>query len=354
VRYLGLLVALLMLLLGGCTSKVDTGKGSSGASSGTGPLGAGVAIVFDKGGVGDKSFNDSADRGRQRIENELGLKTKTVPSRADIDYKPNLEDLARLGYKLIFAIGGGMQTAISEVAPKHPDVMFVIIDGDSSGHENVIGVHFKEEEGSFLAGALAGLMTKTNKLGFVGGMKIPLIEKFEYGYRAGVFMVNRKAEVVSKYTEDWDNVARGKEAALACRADGADIVYHAAGKCGLGVFDAAEEKGFYAIGVDSNQDGLKPGIILTSMIKSVDNEVFRIAKEMKEGKLKGGDVYVGLKEGGVGLTDMEYTKELIGEENLGSIDGFRGLIIDGIISVPKTKDVFEAFKKEPLTVPPIE
>ncbi|GMV37576.1 MAG: BMP family ABC transporter substrate-binding protein [Fimbriimonadales bacterium] len=339
-KYAFLSVMLAALMLAGCGEKKEGSSGSAGRPSPEN----GLAIVFDKGGVGDKSFNDSADRGRARAEQELGMVTKTVSSRSDIDYKPNLEDLARLGFKLIIAVGGGMQKAVEEVAPKYPDVYIGIIDGHSNGLPNVIGVRFKEEEGSFLAGVLAGSMTKSNVLGFVGGMKIPLIEKFECGFAAGVKAVNPSARVVAKYTEDWDNIGKGKEAALACRADGADIIYHAAGKCGLGVFDAAQEKGFYAIGVDSDQDGLKPGIILTSMIKGVDEQVFRLAQMLKNGELKGGDIEAGLAEGGVGLSEMKHTKDKIGPAVLAKVDQFKQRIISGELKVPKTQAELAAFR----------
>lgn len=340
-RILSLFGICAAIALAGCNStKTDVSNPS--AENPTPPNGAmDLAIVFDKGGVGDKSFNDSAERGRARAEKELGLGTKTVASRTDLDYSTNLENLSKLNYKLIVAVGGGMQKALETVAPKFPNTMFAIIDGESKA-DNVVGIRFREEEGSFLAGVLAGRMTKTNKLGFVGGKKIPLIEKFEYGFRAGVHAVNPHAVVIAKYTEDWDNVAKGKDAALACHAEGADVVYHAAGRCGLGVFDAAEEGKFYAIGVDSNQDDLKPGIILTSVVKGVDEQVFRMSQEMKEGKLKAGNVTVGVKEGGVGLTDMKNTRDKIGAETLTEIDKYKKEIADGKITVPKTKAEYDA------------
>jgi basic membrane protein A len=334
-----ILICAMAALVAGCNSPTGSKTEQPGGGSGLQ-----VAIVFDKGGVGDKSFNDSADRGRARAETELGIKSKTVASRSSADYKTNLEELARAGYKLIFAIGGDMQTSLEEVAPKYPDTKFAIIDGESKGNKNVIGVRFKEEEGSFLCGVVAGLMTKSNKVGFVGGRKIPLIEKFEYGFRAGVYAVNPKAEVVAKYTEDWDNVAKGKDAALACHEGGADVVYHAAGRCGLGVIDAAADKGFYAIGVDSDQDGVKPGVVLTSMVKGVDEQIFRLTKLASEDKLPSGDIQVGLKEGGVGLTEMKYTKDKIGASNLAKIEGYKKQIISGSLSVPKTAEEFENFK----------
>lgn len=334
-RRISTLALCALLALAGCSPK--TGDAPAGDRT---SLSHDLAIVFDKGGVGDKSFNDSAERGRLRAEKELGLGTKTVASKTDLDYKTNLENLARMDYKLVVAVGGGMQKALEEVAPKYPKTKFAIIDGESKG-DNVVGIRFKEEEGSFLAGVLAGKMTKTNKLGFVGGKKIPLIEKFEYGFRAGVRAVNPAATVTAKYTEDWDNVGKGKDAAAACHADGADIVYHAAGRCGLGVFDAAEEGKFFAIGVDSDQDEIKKGIILTSMVKSVDQQVYEIAKSMSEGKFKAGNVQIGLKEGGVGLTEMKYTKDKIGPEILAEVDKFRKQIEDGTIPVPKTKEEFD-------------
>lgn len=301
-----------------------------------------IALVFDEGGRGDKSFNDSAYRGVERAKAELGAETRYVDSKNQADYATNFESLAEDKPDLIVGVGISMDQAMDAAAKNHPDQKFAIIDVPSK-EPNVIGVVFKEEEGSYLAGVLAGLMTKTNKIGFVGGKKIDLIKKFEYGFRAGVKTVNPNAEVTDKYTEDWSDVAKGKEAAIALFDAGADIVYHASGKCGIGVINAAKERNKFAIGVDSDQDGEAPGNVLTSMVKHVDNAVFDAAQRVKNGTFSGQTVVLGIKEGGVGLSEMKYTKDKIPAGAMEKVKRAETMIKDGALIVPATQDAFNKF-----------
>lgn len=329
------------------------GCGGEPAANNEAPASAGAAknknltvgIVFDSGGTGDKSFNDSAAAGLDRAVKELGVQKRSADSASENDYEPNLATLAGEGKcDIVFAIGINMQKALEKVAPQYPDVKFAIVDAHVEG-KNVRSLLFKEEEGSFLAGYLAGLMTKTGKIGFVGGQEIPLIKKFYYGFAAGAKAANPNVVILpEKYTGSWDNVDVAKVAAKTLFSGGADIVYHAAGRAGLGVIKAAKEAGRYAIGVDSDQDYLAPGNVLSSMIKRVDEAVFQTISDVKNGKFTAESKVYDLKANGVGLSPMTYTKDKIGEANLKKLEEVKKQIIEGKIVVPATKEQFEAFK----------
>jgi basic membrane protein A len=231
----------------------------------------------------------------------------------------------------------------------------VIVDDELPGAENVLGLKFREEEGSFLVGALAGGMTKKRKVGFVGGMEIDLIKRFEAGYRAGVQTVNPAAEVLVKYTQNWEDVAKGKELANIAFSQGADVIYHASGKCGLGVIQAAKERGpgFWAIGVDADQDYLgtadpedpkSPSRVLTSMMKRVDHAVFAACRQAKDGTFKGGTRILGVKEGGVDISPLTYTKDEIPADLLQRVQTLKQQIIDGKLKPPATLAELEGFR----------
>lgn len=341
----GLITAGIALALVGCSGgdkPAETSGTGTQPAPGTGKK-LNIGLVFDSGGRGDKSFNDSAYRGLERAAKELGIEPKTVDSARESDYATNLETLAESGCDLIFAIGINMQKALSEVAPKHPDVKFAIVDAPVDS-PNVRSLVFKEEEGSFLAGYVAGLMSKSGKIGFVGGQEIDLIKKFQAGYEAGAKTANPAIVVLpAKYTGDWNNVDLGKQNAKTLFGQGADVVYHAAGKCGLGVINAAKEEGKFAIGVDSDQDYLAEGKVLTSMIKRVDESVFQSIKDLQEGKWDTGVKVYDLKSNGVGLSDMTFTKDLIGEANLAKIKEVQDKIVAGEIKVPATMDELTAY-----------
>ncbi|MFZ4506204.1 MAG: BMP family lipoprotein [Fimbriimonas sp.] len=293
-----------------------------------------VGVVFDSGGRGDKSFNDSAYAGIEKATKDLGIESKTVDSRSEKDYETNLSALADEGLDVIFAVGITQANALKAVAPKYPTTKFAIIDGDVAG-ENVRSLQFAENEGSFLAGFAAGLATKTNKIGFVGGMSIPLIKKFEAGYIAGAKAANPKVEALpSKYTENWNDTGLGKAAAQTLFAGGADVVYHAAGRCGIGVITAAREAGKLAIGVDSDQDDIAKGFVLTSMIKRVDEAVYQTIKDVKDGNFTSGVKSYDLKSNGVGLSDFRNTKDKIGPDGLKKLDDIKAKLISGQIKAP--------------------
>ncbi len=335
----------------GCPGPPEDNKApsSSGAPETPGTPGAGgkkikVALVFDLGGPDDKSFNASANSGLMKAKADLGLTdadVKTVESKNAADYKSNMTNFATQNFDLIIAVGFNMQSAMKEVAPQFPNVKFAIVDGDApEGAANCVGLKFQEEQGSFLAGFLAGSMSKSKKIGFVGGMEMPLIGKFEAGYRAGAKTAGLDADkgVLVAYTGNWDDTAKGKQVAVQEFGNGADIVYQAAGKAGLGVIQAAKEKGtgFYAIGVDQDQDWVAEGRVLTSMVKHVDNAVEDTIKRVQNGTFASGTKVYSLKEGGVGLSEMKFTKKDVPADVQAKLDKLTKMVADGTV-VPPSK-----------------
>lgn len=329
-------LAALILALAGCNG------GGAEANRATGEAGKPAAdanalkvgMVFDSGGRGDKSFNDSAYAGLEKAQKELGVNIATVDSKAEKDYEGNLETLAQKGNDLVFAIGITQGTALARIAPKYPKTKFAIVDAEVKA-PNVRSLLFSEEQGSYLAGYAAGLATKTNKVGFVGGKSIPLIKKFEAGYFAGAKAANPNVQTLpAKYTESWDDTVIGKATAASLFAAGADVVYHAAGRCGLGVIAAAKDAGKLAIGVDSDQDEVAKGTVLTSMVKRVDQAVFSTIQDVKNGAFTAGSKSYDLKANGVGLTDMKYTKDLLPAGAMEKIEQAKKDIISGKITVP--------------------
>ena len=339
-----LLAALAALLLVGCG---DTKETSSNTDSGSKASPLKVGVVFDSGGRGDKSFNDSAWAGVEKAEKDLGVSpknVKTVDSKSAKDFTGNLSQLADSGCDVVFAIGIGQDVALKEVAPKYPDVKFALVDGVVDA-PNVRSIVFTEEQGSFLAGYAAALASKTGKVGFVGGKKIPLIEKFEAGYEAGAKTADPRITVLpAKYTESWDDTAIGKAMTESLFSSGADVVYHAAGRCGLGVIAAAREAtGKYAIGVDSDQDDEAKGKVLTSMVKHVDQAVYQTIKDVQDGSFKAGTKLYDLKADGVGLTDFRNTKSLLGPDGMKKLEAAAAKIKDGTYKVPATLDALPVF-----------
>ena len=340
----GLFIA--AVVLAGCGSGGNDSTSNS-SSAGSTPTDSGkklkVGIVFDSGGKGDKSFNDSAFAGIQRAVKELSVAEKDVDSKSEKDYETNLTGLADASCDVIFAVGFAQKNALTTVAPKYPNIKFAIID-DTLDQPNVRSLVFSEEQGSFLAGYLAALTSKTGKIGFVGGKTTPLIKKFEIGYVTGAKTANPAIDVTGiKYTESWDDTGAGKAAATVLFNGGCDIVYHAAGRCGLGVITAAKELGKYAIGVDSDQDDQAPGSVLTSMIKHVDEAVFATIKDTKDGKFTPGTKVFDLKSKGIGLSDFKYTKDKIGDATIKKVADVSQQIIDGKIVVPSKPEELDPY-----------
>jgi basic membrane protein A len=334
--------ALALLLVAGCGgAKTDSGPGAT-----AGAPAVKIGLVFDVGGRGDQSFNDAAYKGLERAMTELKVpeeNTEYIEPGEGGDRESALRQLASGPYDVIFGIGFLFSDDILAVAKDFPDKKFACVDMNvpESGElpANVVALKFKEEEGSYLVGALSGWLAPSGKVGFVGGMQIPLIKKFEAGYVAGVKKANPAATVDVKYAgvdgNAFKNPTKGKELALAIYGAGADIIYHASGSTGLGVFEAANEKNKLAIGVDSDQQSAMPGHVLTSMVKRVDVAVFDTIKDVIAGTFPGGQVHIfGLKEKGVDYVYDEKNREMIPEDVHARVEALRAEIEAGAIVVP--------------------
>ncbi|RZT04105.1 basic membrane protein A [Duganella sp. CF402] len=295
-----------------------------------------LGIVYDAGGKFDKSFNQSAFEGATRFTKETNIKFIEVQASSDTQAEQVLRGLARKNLDLIASIGFAQQAAVQKVAKEFPKVRFVLIDGVAQG-ANVNSITFKEEEGSYLVGVAAAMASKSKKLGFIGGVDIPLIRTFACGYTQGAKAINAKIDVTSNMvgttSDSWNNPAKGGELARSQFDRGVDVVFAVAGGSGLGTLQTAKEKGKLAIGVDSNQNHLYPGSILTSMVKRVDNAVYDSFMQMKAGTWKAGVTAKGLKEGGVDWALDENNRKLITPEIEKRVMGARKDIIDGKVKV---------------------
>ncbi len=287
------------------------------------------AVVYDMGGKFDKSFNEAAYRGMEQWKKETGKPYLEFEIANESQREQALRRMAERGASPIIGIGFGQASSIEKIAKEFPKLQFAIIDSKVT-QPNVQSVVFKEHEGSFLVGAMAAMASKTGKVGFVGGMDIPLIRKFQCGYEQGAKYANPKAEVFANMTGTtgaaWNDPARGGELAKAQFAKGADVVFAAAGGTGMGVYQAAKDSGKLAIGVDSNQDHLQPGTMLTSMIKKVDVAVYNVAKGVKPGIS-----VLGLKEGGVDYALDEYNAKLVTPDMKKKVEAIKADIISGKI-----------------------
>ncbi len=305
--------------------------------------------MLDTGGVDDRSFNAAAVSGLMRAQKELGMgenDAKYVESHSPADFKPNLTGLASQNYSIVFAVGYMLEGAVKEVAPQFPNVKFAIIDAPAPDSPNAAGLQFREQEGSFLAGYLAGSISKTKKLGFVGGEKIPITERFEAGYRAGAKTADPAIQVIASYTGDWNDTGKGRSQAEQQFGAGADIIIQGAGKAGLGVIEAARAHGpgYYAIGTDQDQDGIAPGRVLTTMEKHTDVAVFDTIKRLKSGDFQAGTHVYGVKDGGISLSDFKYTKQDIPPTVLANLERLRQMISDGKVVPPTTLKELESFQ----------
>ncbi len=289
------------------------------------------AVVFDMGGKFDKSFNESAYRGIEKWKKDTGKPYLEFEIANETQREQALRRMAERGATPIIGIGFGQAAAMDKIAREFPKLQFAIIDSVVQ-QPNVQSILFREQEGSFLVGMLATLSSKTGKVGFVGGMDIPLIRKFQCGYEQGAKYANPKTEVFANMTGTtgaaWADPARGGELARAQFGKGADVVFAAAGGTGIGVYQAAKDAGKLAIGVDSNQDHLQPGTMLTSMLKRVDVAIYQAVTAWKPGV-----TVLGLKEGGVDYAQDDDNAKLISADMKRKVDAAKADIVAGKIKV---------------------
>jgi basic membrane protein A and related proteins len=296
-----------------------------------------IALILDKGGKDDKSFNAAAFAGAEKAKKELGIELKYVEAMDDAAVTSMMRSFAQKKFDLIIGVGFSMADGIKKVATQFPDLKFALVDSEIV-LPNVKNLLFEEHQGSFLVGAAAALHSKTGKVGFLGGMDVPLIRRFQMGFEAGVKHINSKAEVVNNYvgvtSDAWNNPAKAKELSLSQFNKGVDVIFAAAGASNYGLFDAAEEKKKLAIGVDSNQNWVKPGIVLTSMLKRVDVAVFETIKSAKENKFSGGTERFGLANKGVDYSVDQFNEKVLSSETRKKLEEVKKLIISGKILVP--------------------
>jgi basic membrane protein A len=295
-----------------------------------------LAIVYDAGGKFDKSFNQSAYEGAERFKKETKIGYLEAQASSDTQAEQMLRSFARKKLDLIAAVGFSQTQAVQKVAKEFPNVHFVLIDSIATG-PNVSSVLFKEEEGSYLVGVAAAMASKSGKVGFIGGMDIPLIRTFSCGYAQGAKAANPKIEnlsnMVGTTSAAWNNPAKGGELARAQFDRGVDVVFAVAGGSGMGTLQTAKEKGKYAIGVDSNQNYLHPGTMLTSMVKHVDLAIYDSFMAMKNGTWKAGVTYKGLKEGGVDWVVDKDNRSIVSPAMEKKVNEAKANIISGKVKV---------------------
>jgi len=311
-----------------------------------------IVMMADTGGINDKSFNESAWSGLKKLEQEnKNVKVSSLESHQAADYFTNMDKLSDGNYDLIFSIGFMTKEAVIKAVKDNSDKSYCLVDGSYSDTEktpgNMTGILFKAQESSFLVGYIAGKVTKSNKVGFVGGMKIMTIDQFEYGYRAGVLQaakeLNKNIEVVSQCAESFDDAAKGKAIASKMFLGGCDIVFHAAAGTGTGVIEAAKESGKFAIGVDMDQSGIAPKNVLTSALKNVGDAVKTTSEKFIKGEKIGGQtITYGLKENCVGIPENH---ENFSDEVYKDVLKIREKIVTGEITPPQNESEFNKFNK---------
>lgn len=311
-----------------------------------------VGIVFDIGGKNDRSFNAAAWEGVKRAQQDMNICLYDVEPGNPTSIEPAMRAFAERNFDLVIGVGFAQSPIMQKVATDYPNIKFAIIDGvimEADGKtpkSNVASLVFREHEGSYLVGMIAASKNKTGTIGFLGGMDIPLIHKFEKGYEEGARSVNPKIQVLQNYVGvtdgAWNNPGKGKELALGQIEHGADVIFTAAGNSGLGAFDAVEQYGKdpatgeankFVIGVDSNQNMVKPGFVLTSMVKRVDNAVYDVVKEVYDGQFQDGFHSFGLDKDGVAYAMDDNNKALIPPDVIQRVEKSKQEIIDGKIKV---------------------
>ena len=332
-RFLALILAMVMVL-----SLAACGGGEQGGDDTKDTIL--VGMVTDVGCINDKSFNQASWEGLQRAEKELGIKITYVESHGDADYATNIESLVDAECDLIISVGYMLAGATRDAALAYPDQKFAIIDDSTNADlPNVACLMFEQAQASYLVGLVAGMMTKTNNVGFVVGMSTGPMNEFGYGYTAGVLTTNPNATVQQYNANNFGDAGLGKTAAKDMITKGADVIFHAAAGTGSGVIEACKEEGKMAIGVDSDQNPLAPETVITSAMKRVDTACFDISKMVLEGKYEAGVTIYDVANGGV---DIAPTTNLLPADVLAAVEQAKQDMIDGKFVVPKDKASFEA------------
>ncbi len=354
-RIIGLVLVILLVAFGSMSCKKDEpAKAPMAEETKAAPAlpGAGfiAAMATDVGGLGDKSFNDGAYGGLKMAEEKLGTEARVVQSKQQTDYVPNLSGLAEDGADLVFAVGFLMDQAVNEAAANNPDTLFAGIDiwSSDASPSNFMGVVFNEHEAGYLAGIVAGLMTKQyasasdklndqNVIGVVLGMFIPPVEKYEVGFIAGARSVNPDIKVLSATAGDFTDQAKGKELALAMIEQGADIVFHAAGLTGLGAINACKEEGVLAIGVDVDQNAVAPDTVITSAEKKIVQATYLAVESAVDGSFKGGTRIFGINDDAVGISAFHSFDSIVPQAVKDAVKKATADMKSGAVKVPTTR-----------------
>lgn len=341
----GALTLALSLSITACGSKKDSDNASTASNGKKAEVSA--TMVTDQGGINDKSFNQSSYEGLKAYEKDGKVKFDYIESHKDSDYQPNLESALDSESDIIFTVGYALYDATSKAAKDNPDQNYAIIDNANPDKiKNLLGITFADHENSFLVGYIAGMTTKSNNVGFVGGMESAVIDRFEYGYRAGVKEAAKEKgediEVQVQYANSYADQAKGKNIANQMYQKGADVIFHAAGGTGIGVFEAAKENDKYVIGVDRDQKEEAPDNILVSTIKGVGKAVQLTIDDYKDGKFKGGETRAfSLKDGDA--LDIAYgDNDLVDQKVKDKVEDLRNQIVDGKIEVPQNEKEFKS------------
>jgi basic membrane protein A len=330
------ILAALLLAVAGCGggNEAATTGGGGGGTETSGGAKIKVGLVTDIGGLNDRGFNSLANKGLEDAKAQLGIDGRVLESKSDADYIPNLSEFGDQGYDLIISVGFLMTDATTQAAKAYPDSTFAIVDSAFDPPlDNAQGLLFKEQETGCLVGAVAALTTKSNNITWVGGQKIPPVDRFIAGYQFCAKKVNPDVKVSGSYSQDFVDQAKCKEIALDQIAKGSDVVFQVAGGCGLGALDAAKQKSVWGIGVDADQSFLGD-YILTSAVKRVDVAVFKTIEAVQKGeKVGGGITTFGLKEDGVGLGTVSPE---VSQDVLDQVDQIKQQILDGSLQIPDT------------------
>ncbi len=331
-RFTSILLAVaLMFSLTACGGKpVEVGSSSTAQSGGEDVI---KAVYI--GALGDNSFNDSAWKGMERARDELGVDISVIEPATTADYGSSVVSAVNGGADIVLIFGGAYADTFNEYCARFPDVYFGGLNSVSAdAADNLVMASTADHEGSFMAGALAAMVSESGVIGAVGGVEADSINRFIVGYEEGARYVNPDIEVLKAYVGAYDNPATGKEFALQLNREGADIIYQIAGGSGMGVIEAAEETdGLYAIGVDADQDAIAPGKVLTSMVKRCDNVAYDFIKMVVDGNFQSGIVEYGVSNGGVSLTDFQYSKDVVTDEMIAQLSEIQEKITSGEIEV---------------------